>query len=185
MKLIVGLGNPGEIYAKNRHNVGFMMMDKLREEWNFPEFKFSKKFDAEISEDNLKLKIKNHKILLVKPQTFMNCSGEAVKKIMKFYKSKPADLIVIHDDLDIDLGKHKISTDSSAAGHNGVQSIIDSLGTKNFKRLRIGIEGTQLRQKRKIPGDEFVLKNFTTEEFKVIKKILSEAVHLIEKKFII
>lgn len=171
MKLIFGLGNPGIKYAKNRHNAGFMAVDKLRKEWNFPDFKFSKKFNSEISEGNLKLKIKNYKILLAKPQTFMNRSGEAVRKIMKFYKLKPADLIVVHDDLDIDLGKYKISTDSSAAGHNGVQSIIDSLGTKKFTRLRIGIEGTRLRQKRKTSGDEFVLKNFTSSENKIIQKV--------------
>jgi PTH1 family peptidyl-tRNA hydrolase len=186
MKLIIGLGNPGKKYAKTRHNIGFMMADKLKEEWNFPDFEFSKKFGAEISEGKISVSSRaersrvegsrnntasNIKILLIKPRTFMNRSGEAVKKIMNFYKMKPADLIIIHDDLDIDLGKYKISTDSSAAGHRGVESIITALGTKNFKRLRIGIEGTALRQKRKIPGDEFVLKNFTPSENRIIQKI--------------
>ena len=181
MIFIIGLGNPGKIYARTRHNVGFMMADKLQKEWNFTEFEFNKKFNAEISEGNSKFEIRNSKFLLIKPQTFMNQSGEAVKKIMKFYKLKPSDIIVIHDDLDIDLGKFKISTDSSAAGHQGVQNIIDKIGTQKFTRIRVGIEGAILRKKRKIPGDEFVLKNFSEKEIKVIKKILSEAPALVKE----
>ncbi len=203
MIFIIGLGNPGKIYARTRHNVGFMMADKLRKVWNFPEFKFDKKFNAEMTEGYIPLSsranpdlvegevegsrnnttcvTKNEKVILGKPQTFMNQSGEAVKKIMKFYKLKPSDIIVIHDDLDIDLGKFKISTDSSAAGHQGVQNIIDKIGTQKFTRIRVGIEGAILRKKRKIPGDEFVLKNFSEKEIKVIKKILSEAPALVKE----
>jgi peptidyl-tRNA hydrolase, PTH1 family len=189
MILIIGLGNPGKYYARTRHNVGFMMVDKLQEEWNFPEFEFNKKFDTEISEGKINPPLPpgegggEGKILLAKPQTFMNRSGEAVKKIMKFYKLKPSDIIVIHDDLDIDLGKFKISADSSAAGHRGVESIIDALGTKNFKRLRIGIEGTEMRKKRKIPGDKFVLKKFTESEKKKVSELLTNIEREIQTRF--
>ncbi len=174
MKLIVGLGNPGKKYIRTRHNAGFLMADKLQKEWDFPAFRLNNKFDSEISEGSYKLKAISYKLILVKSMTFMNNSGQAVRKIMKFYKLKPADITVIHDDLDIDLGKYKISTGSSAAGHNGVQSIINALGTKKFTRVRIGIEGPIFREKRKIPGDKFVLKNFTSNEKKEINNILDE-----------
>jgi peptidyl-tRNA hydrolase, PTH1 family len=170
MKLIIGLGNPGEKYQKNRHNAGFIIVDELKKDWSFPDFEFSKKFNAEISEGSQN----EEKMMLVKPQTFMNNSGEAVQKIMSFYKLTPEDILVIHDDLDIDFGEFKISTDSGPAGHNGVQSIIDKLGTKNFKRFRIGIEGTEKRKTRFIPGDEFVLKDFSDEELQMIKNLAKE-----------
>jgi peptidyl-tRNA hydrolase, PTH1 family len=174
MKLIVGLGNPGKKYALTRHNAGFMLVDKLRQEWNFPEFKFDKKFDAEISEGSSKFKVQSSKLLLVKSQTFMNNSGEAVKKIMDFYKLTPADLIIIHDDLDIELGKYKIAEDSRAAGHNGVQDIMDKIGTQEFKRVRIGIEGEEKRKSRIMPSEDFVLQNFTEEENNLVQNIFPE-----------
>ncbi len=176
MKLIIGLGNPGKKYEKTRHNAGFMLADKLRKEWDFPAFRIDNKFNSEISEGSYKLKAKSYKLILAKPQTFMNNSGQAVKKIMKFYKIKPEDFIVIHDDLDIDSGKFKISEDSSAAGHSGVESIINALGTQKFTRVRIGIEGTEKRKTRKIPGDEFVLKDFTSTENKTIQKVSGEII---------
>lgn len=167
MKLVVGLGNPGKKYENNRHNAGFVIIEKLKECFEFPDFEFFKKFEAEISEGN----INGEKIILVKPQTFMNNSGESVQKITGFYKLSPENIIVIHDDLDIDFGIAKISNDSGAAGHNGVQDIIDKLGTKNFKRIRIGIEGEEKRKSRKIPGDVFVLQDFSEEELKAIEKL--------------
>jgi PTH1 family peptidyl-tRNA hydrolase len=123
--------------------------------------------------------------VFVKPQTFMNLSGESVQAILSYYKllpkslgivkKKDADLsqilIVIHDDLDIDLGKFKISTDSRAAGHNGVQSIINHLKTKNFTRIRIGIKTPM---KEKIPTERFVLQRFSEEELLIIKKVIDE-----------
>jgi len=170
MKLIIGLGNPDNKYAKNRHNAGFIILNELQKDWNFPVFEFSKKFDAEISEGNFE----GDKITLVKPQTFMNKSGEAVQKIVSFYKLIPEDITVIHDDLDINLGEFKVSTDSRAAGHNGVQDIIDKLGTQNFKRIRIGIEGEEQRKNRLIPGDVFVLQDFSDEELEIIKNLAKE-----------
>ncbi|MFH0969426.1 MAG: aminoacyl-tRNA hydrolase [Patescibacteria group bacterium] len=167
MKIIIGLGNPGEKYKNNRHNAGFIILDELKREWNFPDFEFSKKFNADISEGNFE----NDKIILTKPQTFMNESGEAVRKIINFCKLVPEDITVIHDDLDINLGEFKISNDSGPAGHNGVQDIIDKLGTRNFKRTRIGIEGIEQRKNRVIPGDVFVLQDFSEEELETIKNL--------------
>ncbi len=165
MLLIIGLGNPQKKYEKNRHNTGFIAIDELRRIWNFPEWIFNKKFNAEISEGS----INNEKIILGKPQTFMNFSGTSVKKITYFYKISAENIIVIHDDLDIEFGKYKVSSNSSAAGHKGVQSIINDLGTQEFKRIRVGIEGEEKRKERKIPGDEFVLQNFSDGELKIIR----------------
>lgn len=170
MKLIFGLGNPGEKYKKNRHNAGFIILDELKKTWNFPDFEFSKKFDAESSEADKD----KEKIIFVKPQTFMNNSGETVRKMMDFYKLTPDDITVIHDDLDIALGEFRISADSRAAGHNGVQNIIDKLGTKNFKRIRIGIEGEEARKNRTIPGDVFVLQDFSDEELEIIRDLVKK-----------
>lgn len=141
MKIIVGLGNPGKEYENTRHNVGFLGLDKIViklkvESYKAEDFKYEKKFDAEIA----KFKLKNEDIILVKPQTFMNESGKAVKKVVDFYKANPAqDLIVVYDDIDIPLGKVKMRLEGSSAGHRGLQSIIDNLGTESFMRVRIGI----------------------------------------------
>lgn len=167
MKLIVGLGNPGEKYAKTRHNAGFVLLDEIRKHFNFPEFKLEKKFEAEISEGILK----GEKTILVKPQAFMNVSGKSVRSILDFYKLSPSDLTIAHDDLDIEIGKWKISEDSRAAGHNGAQSVIDHLGTQAFKRIRLGVEKAGGRSERAEPGIDFVLKNFTKEEETLILKI--------------
>jgi PTH1 family peptidyl-tRNA hydrolase len=170
MKLIIGLGNPGEKYKNNRHNAGFIILDELKRDWNFPDFEFSKKFEAEISEGN----IEEGKIIFAKPQTFMNNSGEAVRRIVSFYKLTSENILVIHDDLDINSGEFKVSTDSGPAGHNGVQDIIEKIGTQNFKRFRVGIEGAEKRKTRIVPGDVFVLQNFSEEELEKIKKLAKE-----------
>lgn len=134
MKLIVGLGNPGRQYESTRHNIGFMVIDKLEKElaagvppvWQKDEKK------------NM-LMVKIGDVLLVKPQTFMNKSGFAVKALVDFYKLSPADVWVIHDDMDLPLGKIKIREKGGSAGHNGVQSIIDQLKSDTFVRFRLGI----------------------------------------------
>jgi peptidyl-tRNA hydrolase, PTH1 family len=174
MKIIIGLGNPGKKYELTRHNSGFMLVDKLKEVWSFPNFELNKKFDAEVSEKNVKCQMLNVKCLLVRPQAFMNNSGLSVKKILDFYKLTPDDIIVIHDDLDIELGKYKIAADSSSAGHQGVQNIIDNLGTQKFKRIRIGVEGEEKRKNRLMPSDEFVLQKFTEEELHEVIKVIQD-----------
>jgi peptidyl-tRNA hydrolase, PTH1 family len=161
MKLIIGLGNPGKQYENTRHNTGFMALDEIQKASNFPEFEFNKNFNAEVS--------KGKEVILAKPQTFMNLSGQSVRSILDFYKLSPDDITIIHDDKDIALGEYRIASDSSSAGHNGVQNIIDSLGTQNFKRIRIGI-GTDSQ----IPTEDFVLQKFSDEELEKIKNVVKE-----------
>lgn len=170
MKLIIGLGNPTKRYEDTRHNAGFLILDEIQKELSFPEFQSSGKFEAEISEAN----IAGEKIILVKPQTFMNLSGKSVAAIMTFYKIPIEDLTVIHDDLDIELGAFKISTDSSAAGHNGVTSIFETLGTQKIKRIRIGIEGSEKKLERQMSGSDFVLQKFSEEELATVKNLSKE-----------
>src|SRR3989344_2556613 len=131
MFIIVGLGNPGEKFKRTRHNVGFMAVDFLAKENNFPDFKISKKYNSLISDkDNM---------ILVKPQTFMNESGNAIKKLISNFKFQISNLVVVHDDIDLPIGTLKISKDSGAGGHKGVESIIQTVNNKNFIRFRIGI----------------------------------------------
>ncbi|HAV10954.1 MAG TPA: aminoacyl-tRNA hydrolase [Candidatus Moranbacteria bacterium] len=172
MKLIIGLGNPGEKYEKTRHNAGFVLLDEIRNHFDFPQFKLEKKFNAEISEGILK----GEKTILAKPQTFMNLSGKSVRAIMDFYKLSPADITALHDDLDIEIGKWKISEDSRAAGHNGVQSIFDHLETQTIRRIRLGVEKSGGRTERTEPGMDFVLKDFTKEEKGLILTVSKEII---------
>jgi len=187
MRIIVGLGNPGEQYKKTRHNAGFMAIDALAKELNL-NWENSKKFKAEIA--------KNESVILIKPQDFMNNSGQTVAAVLNYYIKHPLDkgdkgdshlsplikggwgdylseiLTVIHDDLDIELGKFKVSIDSRSAGHRGVESIINHLKTKNFKRVRIGIKTPTLEN---IPADKFVLQKFNAEELKKINGVILTA----------
>lgn len=141
MKLIVGLGNPGKKYEKTRHNVGFMAVDELRlrlirdGQSDISEWSQSKKFNALICGCS----VGGEKMILAKPLTFMNRSGHSVQLIAHYYNIVPSDIIVVHDDKDIELGGLKVQTDRGHAGHNGVRSIIDSIGSKKFLRIRIGI----------------------------------------------
>ncbi|MFZ2970530.1 MAG: aminoacyl-tRNA hydrolase [Minisyncoccia bacterium] len=166
MKLIIGLGNPGKIYQKTRHNIGFSVVDEITSHYGFEKFEFNAKFNSEIAKGS----INGEKIIVAKPQTFMNNSGNAVRSIVDYYKLKIEDLIVIHDDLDIKLGEYRISRDRNSAGHNGVQSIIDRLGTKGFERIRIGIGVAE----KIIPTEDFVLSNFQTNEQGIIDAIIDE-----------
>lgn len=168
MILIVGLGNPGIKYKRTRHNIGFRVLNKFQKENDFPDFKFSKKFNALISKKN----IEKEKIILSEPETFMNKSGQTVKKLTTYYSIPFINLIIVHDDIDLLLGKMRISKNRGSAGHKGVESIIKELGNKNFARLRIGIGN----QKSKIKSSEkFVLKNFTQEEEEIVEKIIKES----------
>lgn len=175
MKILFGLGNPGDKYQKNRHNTGFLAANKIKEKYDFPDFDFNKKFNAEMSKGN----VENKEVLLVQPHTMMNNSGDAVKSISDFYKLSPDNFIVIHDDIDLALGKYRISTDSSSAGHRGVQDIISKIGTQNFTRIRIGIANDELRTK--IDPSDFVLQNFSNDELKTIEDISVKIAEEIEK----
>ena len=174
MKLIIGLGNPGKEYTKTRHNVGFMVIDALAKNLG-ADFKLNKKFQAEVAV------IKNGKeeIVLAKPQTFMNLSGISTRAILDFYKIKPENITVIHDDKDILFGQVKYQTDRSAAGHNGIKSIIEHLNTQNFSRVRVGVA---LEDKEKM-GDtaNFVLKNFSKTEMESLDEIVKEICENLKK----
>lgn len=165
-KLIVGLGNPGENYEKNRHNVGFMAVSELRKALEFEKFKEEKKFNAEITQGILG----TEKIILAKPLTFMNNSGTAVQKIANFYKIEPKDIVIIFDDIDLPLGSTRIRAKGSAGTHNGMKSVIQKLGTEEFPRIRIGTESRGLTAHEKQDTSSFVLADFSAEEEKVIQK---------------
>jgi len=179
MKLIIGLGNPGEEYKKTRHNAGFLAVDKLVLSIKYQVLNAQSKFNAEISQGM----INNEKVILIKPQTFMNESGKAVKAITDYYKIQTEDIIVIHDDLDIPLGEYKISKNKNSGGHKGVQSIIDHLGTKDFTRIRIGIGVQDLSCK--IPTEKFVLEKFSKDEMEIIEKVINEICGEIVKLFLL
>lgn len=164
MKLIVGLGNPGKEYEKTWHNVGFQTLDQIKDKESFSEFKAIKKYKGEVSEG----KISEEKVILLKPQTFMNLSGQSIQAIAGFYKIKPQDIWVIHDELDLPLGQIRISKNSSGGGHKGVQSIIEKIGTKDFVRFRIGIKSIVT----KIPAEKFVLKKISKENDKVLRSVM-------------
>lgn len=181
MKLIIGLGNPRKEYEKNRHNAGFLCMDFLQKELGFEAFILDKKMSAAISSGTLNTK----KVLLVKPDTFMNDSGTAVQALIHFYKRAPSDIAVIHDDFDITPGTFRITPSSRAAGHNGVQDIIDKLGTQDFFRIRLGI-GRPLAELRPESGShqstpgacisahDFVLQNFSSEELAQFQELFPQ-----------
>jgi PTH1 family peptidyl-tRNA hydrolase len=176
MKIIVGLGNPGKEFEKTRHNLGFMVLDRFARKNKFPKFKIKKEFLAEISEK----KIGKEKIILAKPQTFMNSSGKSLKILTKTFNLEPKNLFVIHDDLDIPFGKIKISFGRGSAGHKGVQSIIDELKTKNFFRFRIGIKPKQNYITLYSSIENFVLGKFDKNERKILKEIIEMACQAIE-----
>lgn len=169
MKLIVGLGNPGSEHEKNRHNSGFMTLDALAKKSNI-KFKEESKFFGEAAN----AKIGKDKTMFLKPLTFMNNSGKAVAAAAKFYKIKPKNITVIHDDSDIPFGKFKISFDKSSAGHRGVESVIKSLGTQKFRRARIGIR-PKTGKLAKLKAMDLVLKNFSPAEEKELIKVIKTA----------
>lgn len=178
MILIVGLGNPEKKYDKTRHNIGFRVLDAFAKLENV-EFKMSEKFNSEVAEATLTFpgEKKHAKILLVKPQTYMNNSGDAVSKVVNFYKLRTEDqVIIIHDDLDIPLGKIRIRLNGSSAGQKGIQSIIDKLGTDKFTRFRVGIKPEEDQSK---PAEQFVLEKFNPKEKKIIDKIINDIVKLL------
>lgn len=181
MKVIIGLGNPGKEYAMTRHNAGFLCIDFLKESFGFESFAYDKKMSADISVGIYN----NEKILLVKPTTFMNNSGVTASTLIQFYKLSPADIIVIHDDLDIDRGTYKITLSSRPAGHNGVTDIIEKLGTQDFFRIRLGIgrplclacktNKSHTKTDLCTSAHTYVLETFSTEEYALLQTIFPKA----------
>lgn len=164
MIAIFGLGNPGKKYEHTRHNLGWDIISAWQQRHNdiFSDFSINKKFFSQITEGLFE----NKKIILVKPLTFMNLSGQAVNKVKSFYQLTNSEIWIIHDDLDLLPGKIKISTNASAGGHNGINSIINSLGDKNFIRFRIGIGRPRLSSK----ASNYVLKKPSLLEKKLINQ---------------
>lgn len=166
MKLIVGLGNPGRSYARNRHNIGFICLGRFARSEGI---KFAhKKSQARIGTG----KVDDTEVLLAKPQTFMNNSGYSVIRLVKKFKVDLKDLIVIHDDLDLPLAKIRISFGSSSGGHKGINSIIQELGTRDFVRLRIGISHPDNPQISEDDVIDYVLSDLTSKEKRAIEKII-------------
>ncbi|MCD6115272.1 aminoacyl-tRNA hydrolase [bacterium] len=165
MILLIGLGNPGEKFVNTRHNLGFDFLDYLYGLGDFSPWQEKKRLQSIISRGLLFDK----EVVLAKPQTFMNNSGEAVVKLLRFYKLPLSCIWVVHDDIDLLLGSFKIVKNRGAAGHNGVKSIIQSLNNKNFVRFRIGIKPKKFPKNynRKV----FVLEKFTKKEQKVLEKV--------------
>jgi len=173
MILIIGLGNPGEKYSDTRHNIGFKIVEQFAEKNDFSHFKLSKKFKSEISEGSFKEK----KVMLAKPLTFMNLSGKSIKSMIDFFKKENCETIVIHDEIDLPLGKIKISKNRGAAGHKGIESILKELKTKDFIRLRIGISGIKKNKKQ---TESFVLERFKKEEKIVADAMVKKSIEAIE-----
>ena len=149
MKLFVGLGNPGSKYVAHRHNVGFMLLDQLAEEYG--PVSWSKKFSGELAT----IEIDNQKILILKPHTYMNLSGQSVQAAMAFYKLKPEQITVFHDDLDLPVAKCRIKTGGGHGGHNGLRDIDSHIG-KNYRRVRIGIDH---------PGEKHAVSGYVLHDF--------------------
>jgi len=179
--IIVGLGNPGAEYENTRHNTGRMILDIFRQKNDLPEWQEDKKLKSLISKKN--------KITLLLPETFMNKSGEAIARIIKSKKAAES-LVVIHDDLDLPLGRFKISFNRGAGGHRGVQSIVKTLKTEAFTRIRVGIASATPSGKIQKPIGEkavidFILGKFKDKELETFKKIakkISEAIDMIATK---
>jgi len=170
MILIIGLGNPGLKFKNTRHNIGFEVLDQISKNSDFSVWVNKKRLRAKVCVG----RHNNEKIILAKPQTFMNNSGEAVALLLSFYKVSIGALWVIRDDIDLEFGEIKIKEDSGSGGHKGIESIISSLGAKKFKQLKIGaLNGA----KGKIDAKKFVLQKFTKKELKQLTEIKEEAIN--------
>lgn len=169
MKLIVGLGNPGKEYESTRHNIGYIFINNFAAKKNL---EFSKeKFNGSYTEYTAN----NEKIILLKPLSFMNLSGEVVEKFVNYFKIDINDILIINDDLDMDFGKVRLRKSGSSGGHNGLKNISLHLNTENFKRLKIGISNN-----KNIDTKDYVLGKFTKEEKEIIEKLKDKINNLLE-----
>lgn len=169
MKLIVGLGNPGREYENTRHNIGFMCINKLTE--HFKVNLDSNKFDGKYTMFNYN----NEKIILLEPLKYMNLSGEVIRDFVKFYKIDINDILIICDDLDTSVGTYRLRYKGSSGGHNGLKNIELHLGSKEYKRMKIGISNN-----KNIDTKDYVLGKFTKDELDLINPIINKIPHIIE-----
>jgi len=179
MKYLVALGNPGSEYRETRHNIGWLVADQVLNELNFPGLVFSAKYQAKISQGEIDAKT----VMVLYPDTFMNHSGVVVRQLKPI--SQTDDLVVIHDDIDLALGEIKLSVGRGDGGHNGVRSIIEQLGTKDFVRIRLGISPKsiftgKIKRPRADKLPKYVLGKFTTKELNVINQLGKTLVEIIE-----
>jgi PTH1 family peptidyl-tRNA hydrolase len=172
--LVVGLGNIGSEYVNTRHNLGFMVLDKYQTTHDFSGWTNKKDLKCEIASGQ----IGSTRVILVKPTTFMNNSGEAVQKIQKFYQIYNSSTLVIHDELDIDFGTIRSRTGGSSAGHNGIKSLSELLGD-DYGRIRIGIGP---KSHDKMDSADFVLQDFSKEQQELIPKIINEVCNMIDER---
>ncbi|SDC86105.1 peptidyl-tRNA hydrolase, PTH1 family [Melghirimyces thermohalophilus] len=171
MRLIVGLGNPGLKYERTRHNIGFEVIDRLAESWGISVNK--EKWKAQVGEGHAG----GEKVILMKPQTYMNLSGASVRPALDWLKGDREDLLVVYDDLDLPPGKIRLRLKGSAGGHRGVQSVIDHLGTREFKRIKIGIG----RPSTPMPIPDFVLSRFQGAEEKAVAEAVTRSVRAVQE----
>lgn len=164
MKVIVGLGNPGPQYAETRHNVGFLLVDLLAESHRFV---FHSKFQGLWAEGI----VEGERLLLLKPQTFMNLSGRSVREIVNFYKVSGENLLIVHDDMDLPLGKMRLRNQGGAGGHNGIKSILGELGTEKFWRLKLGVGRPPIEW----DPARYVLSSFAEDEIPKLDEVLGYA----------
>lgn len=180
MKLIAGLGNPGNQYENTRHNVGFELVSKIKSKLphleSLASFSYDKKFDAQV--------VKSNQLILALPQTYMNLSGRSVSAIANYYKINTHDICVIHDDLDILMGNFKFELGRGPKIHNGVNSVETSLDTKDFWRVRIGVDNRTLDEKSKIKGSDYVLKKITSKESQILDKTFVEIIVKLKTEFL-
>lgn len=165
----MGLGNPGDRYKETRHNIGFHVLDELASRWGNASWK--KRFEAEVSEHRAICPV-----LLIKPQTFMNLSGVAVREAVKFYKADSTDIVVVHDDLDLPAGRLRIRERGGSGGHRGIGSILAELGTDEFVRIRFGVG----RPPEGWDSADYVLGKFVKEEHELIRSAVVKAADAIE-----
>ena len=172
MRLIVGLGNPGKEYENTRHNVGFNIIDLYLKKNNLKLDK--EKFNGKYT----KAKINGEEVILLEPQTYMNASGDCVRKVIDFYKITTEDVLIIQDDLDMEIGKIKLKENSSSGGHNGIKDIEQKLGTNNIKRLKIGISNN-----KNIDTKDYVLGKISKDEKEILEKTYEICLNIIDDFF--
>lgn len=176
MKLVVGLGNPGKEYDKTRHNVGFMVIDNYICHLNISDTMWKKKFNSLY----LQTDINGEKVILMKPLTYMNLSGQAVKEVVDYFKINVSDVLVISDDLDLFVGNFKLKGAGSSGGHNGLKNIASCLGTEKIKRLKVGIS-----KNNSIDIKDYVLGKISKEELDTLNDLFKELNLIIDDFFVL